>query len=416
MNSETKNLVFAYLLEAVDSSDFEGENPVSDWEKWEFVEKQFSYTVDHRPKDYLAVNLIKLFAGWIAGLPASFNIDFETHVIFDLGKKWGLIDGKTSDKKLDDWLEGWFPFIAGKFYEWKTELEKNRPLSAEANEVLKACTIEGNMVKMPTYRMDRELYLQVKEKLELIGGKYKTGKNGGFLFQSDPTDLVASVVAGEGRNLKKEFQFFGTPLALAQKLVKLADIQPSDAVLEPSAGQGAILRALFVNNVQFDSVSFCEMMPTNIDILQKNYGGFKKHLFLHPKNDDFLNLDDCTFNKIVANPPFAKNQDIDHIRKMYSLLRPGGRVVSMASVHWINSSNKKETEFRAWLESLGATWELVPAGEFKESGTGVPTSIITIDKPVDLLAVALADPANLEPVVFPVAKKTGKHRDQLSIF
>ncbi len=40
-------------------------------------------------------------------------------------------------------------------------------------EVLQQCTIEGNIVKLPSITLDRKNYLEVKKSLELIGGKWK---------------------------------------------------------------------------------------------------------------------------------------------------------------------------------------------------------------------------------------------------
>jgi 16S rRNA G1207 methylase RsmC len=35
---------------------------------------------------------------------------------------------------------------------------------------------------------------------------------------------------------------------------------------------------------------------------------------------DFLDYNDETFDKIIANPPFSKSQDVKHILHMYELL------------------------------------------------------------------------------------------------
>jgi hypothetical protein len=82
----------------------------------------------------------------------------------------------------------------------------------------------------------------------------------------------------------------------------------------------------------------------------------------------------------VANPPFSKNQDIDHVMKMYDLLKKGGRLVSIMSSHWKTSKNKKETEFREFIKKTKATVKDVEAGAFKQSGTNVATVIVVIDK------------------------------------
>lgn len=120
----------------------------------------------------------------------------------------------------------------------------------------------------------------------------------------------------------------------------------------------------------------CELMESNQDILEKNPS-------VHFIGDDFLALSaeyNNSFDRIIANPPFSKNQDIDHIYKMYDVLADGGRIVTIASKHWQHSSKNKEKAFREWLDSVGAEIEDVGAGEFKESGTNVATVIIVIDK------------------------------------
>ena len=72
-------------------------------------------------------------------------------------------------------------------------------------EVLQKCTIDGNVVKLPDIQLDRKDYLEVKKSLELIGGKWKGGRIAGFVFATDPTDLLNQVTNGGKRNLKKRW-------------------------------------------------------------------------------------------------------------------------------------------------------------------------------------------------------------------
>lgn len=240
-------------------------------------------------------------------------------------------------------------------------------------DVLLACKVEGTTIKLPPDQLDRKLYQDVAKSLELIGGKWKGGKIAGFVFNEDPTGLLSQIAGGEKRNLKKEFQFFGTPDALADRLVELADPKQGHYILEPSAGQGAIVKAIkrYTGSEQI----FCfELMPLNQTFLRK----LPCAVIL---GEDFLtSLHSKRFDRIIANPPFAKNQDIDHILKMYEVLKPGGRLVSMAGKHWQISSNKKEKAFRDWLCEVDAEIIEIEAGEFKESGTTVATVIIVINK------------------------------------
>lgn len=244
-------------------------------------------------------------------------------------------------------------------------------------EVLKNCTVEGTVVKLPNTHLDRKLYQEVAKSLELIGGKWKGGKVFGFTFLTNPTELLEEIASGEKRNLKKEYQFFATPDNLADRLVYLADLEPDDYILEPSAGQGAIIKA--INRVFSDmAVDYAELMPINRNFLDKmpntSYIG-----------DDFLVIEVLekkypTWNKIIANPPFSKNQDIDHVYKMYECLEDGGRIVTITSNHWETSNNKKETGFRNWLNSINAEILDIDKGTFKDSGTMVGGKIIIINK------------------------------------
>lgn len=244
-------------------------------------------------------------------------------------------------------------------------------------QILKDCKVEGNIVYLPSIQLERGLYLEVKNSLELIGGKWKGGKIQGFVFTENPADLLTEITTGKIKNIKKDFQFFATPSHLADKLVELAQLEEYDLVLEPSAGQGAIIKA--IQRVFIGLVHYCELMPLNRSFLDK----IENTTYLV---DNFLKLGRCktttgVFDKIIANPPFSKNQDIDHVRQMYECLKPGGRIVTIVGTHWECSINKKEVSFKNWINSLDADIIPIEAGEFKESGTNIKTNILVINKP-----------------------------------
>lgn len=245
-------------------------------------------------------------------------------------------------------------------------------------DVLKQCKVEGLVVKLPDTPLDRKVYVDVANKLDGIGGKWNR-KVQGFIFPQNPSELLEQIAGGEKRNLKKEFQFYATPDDLADTLVKYADINNHHLVLEPSAGQGAIISAIYRAN-NHCAVDYYEIMELNKNILsekiQKNRTSNMGANFLKESDNGVL------YDVIVANPPYSAplNSDIDHIRQMYKCLKKRGRLVSLASTHWMVSQNKKETEFKNWLREINAEVHDVEAGVFKKSGTNIATVIIVINK------------------------------------
>ena len=238
--------------------------------------------------------------------------------------------------------------------------------------VLQKCKVEENVIKLPDIQLERKLYQDIAKSLQLIGGKWKGGKIMGFIFEKDPTDLLSEIANGEKRNLKKEFQFFATPEKLADELVYLADLKKHDTILEPSAGQGAIIKA--INKVCEVKPDCYELMDLNTVILNKT------NLNFNLIGEDFLKNEGKTYSKIIANPPFTKNQDIDHLKEMYECLSRGGRLVCITSESWVNGSQKKQVDFKNWLEKLDAEIIDIEKGSFKESGTMVGGKIVIINK------------------------------------
>jgi hypothetical protein len=246
----------------------------------------------------------------------------------------------------------------------------------EVQDVLQQCSIEGNVVRLPKIQLDRDLYLDVAKKINLIGGKWKGGKVKGFVFQQDPSKYFEKIKNGEKANIQKEYQFFETPENLADSMAEYVKIKfdiKDYKILEPSAGRGALLKAM-KRHWKFEKIDCYELMELNRSFLEKIP-------YANIIGDDFLKCDKKDYyDVIIANPPFSKNQDIDHIYKMYEVLKRGGRIITISSKHWQVSTNKKEDEFKKWLRKIDAYIENIPAGAFKESGTMIEAVLLVIEK------------------------------------
>jgi predicted RNA methylase len=87
------------------------------------------------------------------------------------------------------------------------------------------------------------------------------------------------------------------------------------------------------------------------------------------------------YDRVVMNPPFARQADIAHVNRAWEALRPGGLLVAVMSAGITFRKTSAAIAFRAWLEDLGGELLPVPEGAFKESGTGVNTVIAVLPKP-----------------------------------
>lgn len=96
--------------------------------------------------------------------------------------------------------------------------------------------------------------------------------------------------------------------------------------------------------------------------------------------EDFTKDNTGSYSKIIANPPFSGNQDIDHVWMMYKRLEEGGTLAAITSPHWKFASEKKCIDFRNWLKEIHGQVFEIGAGEFKDSGTAISTMAIVIKK------------------------------------
>lgn len=235
-------------------------------------------------------------------------------------------------------------------------------------KILDSCNVEGNVLFLPSTQLDRKTYQNVNKVIESIGGKWNR-KSKGHVFEENPKDLIDNlIITGEVTDIKKEFQYFPTPRAIAQNMIDMADIKLNDRLLEPSAGQGAIAD-LFPKGNPYVLI---ELNDKNGKILKDK--GYDVYI------TDFLESNYIGVDKVIMNPPFSKQQDIDHILHAFGMLNEGGTLISIVSESTFYRENKKSVSFRKFLEINNAEIFDLSEGAFKESGTMVKTRIIKVKK------------------------------------
>ena len=169
-------------------------------------------------------------------------------------------------------------------------------------------------------------------------------------------------------------QLFPTPADLAARMVDLADIQPGDSVLEPSAGTGRILDALQNRASVIDRLVAVEINRDLYERLEQTLG-----TVVDVRHGDFLEtiLEELggQFDVILMNPPFANTDDVKHIQHAMKFLKPGGRLVAICA-----NGPRQNDKLKPTIEASG-TWEDLPAGTFESSGTGVNTALLYFEAP-----------------------------------
>ena len=245
--------------------------------------------------------------------------------------------------------------------------------------VLSTLNINGNTVTI-TAQLDRKLYLAVNEVLEWIGGKWdKKAKT--HIFDFDPTDRLFNMIECGELDPKVKTGYFPTPPEIVDKMIKLADLEKQHFILEPSAGQGHIADRICAKlHIHPYDIYACELLPENRAILEEK-GYYVRGDFIEFEHKRGVNGNGWTFDRILMNPPFERQADIDHVTTAFNLLAPNGILVTIMSAGVTFRENKKTVEFREQILEPNCTHLAhLPNGAFKESGTMVSTIMLRLEK------------------------------------
>lgn len=246
-----------------------------------------------------------------------------------------------------------------------------KKLSPEALDVLGSGLTLSGLNAVIACQIDRKLYTEVNAALEAIGGKWNR-KAKAHLFEEDPEEALDQVLCDGGfHDVKRDLNQFYTPPELAREIVARADVR-GHTVLEPSAGRGAIVRECLAQGAaHVVSIDFDEKNCTALASIKDD-----RHAL--STATDFLNTNDSpAFTRVVMNPPFSLQRDIDHVLKAFSHLLPGGRLVAIMSAGVEFRMDRKTKAFRDLVSDHG-TMERLPEGSFKSSGTDVRTVVVTM--------------------------------------
>lgn len=247
-------------------------------------------------------------------------------------------------------------------------------------EVLSGLTVRGNIVTLGA-QLDRKMYLKVNEVLAALGGRWDRS-SAAHIFDGNPQEALDNVIDTGEFVRDKDLGFFATPPALAAELVELAEVQPGMRVLEPSAGEGAIVSALLLAGADVCAFEIDVRRFSKLSRLSEE--GRPVHLVLQNFMDVFPSPEAWVqpFDRVVMNPPFCKVECADHIhhvQRAFAWLKPGGVLVSVLPASVSFRQDRRYREFRDWYKGHKGVLSDLPDGSFKASGTGVRTVVLKME-------------------------------------
>lgn len=190
-----------------------------------------------------------------------------------------------------------------------------------------------------------------------------------------------AVEQGQAVNLRAKLQAFYTPVHLAQRVVKAANLKDDMLVLEPSAGEGALvvaaLRCAAVGIVAYDIDAVALTRASVAGETAELDGGGSVHVSLC----DFLTIAPSpVFDAVIMNPPFTGGADMAHVTHAWAFVKPGGSLVAIMAPSWRTANTKAAVAFRELVASAAASdVEDIDAGTFEH--TGIATVMLTMRKP-----------------------------------
>lgn len=254
-----------------------------------------------------------------------------------------------------------------------------------AREILSNSTqIDGCVVRLTCGQLSRPEYVAVNKALESMGGKWNR-KQAAHVFPTSPADAIAAFIGGAAmaKPPRTSEGYVPTPADLAAQIVndhtEIDELDDGAAVLEPSAGDGAFVRAILSVNPTL-AITAVEPNTARLDLINASAGADLTRV--NTTFEEFAATTPSRYSAVVMNPPFAVPKGpsiwIDHVRLAYGLLTPGGRVTAIVPISLVQRQDRRHSAIRDLMKEHGG-YALLEEQAFKTSGTGVRTAVMWLD-------------------------------------
>lgn len=221
-------------------------------------------------------------------------------------------------------------------------------------------------------KLDPKIYLAVSKILQGLGGEWKGGKIQATVFDIEARPLIEEAL-GDGKieNRRTVLQAFFTKPHLALRMLQMLDLTSADTLMEPSAGEGALVLPILEGKAPLPRM----IVLTELDERHhtKLLGMVDLFRIAHPDYPIAALLGDFLTQKIdfrptaiSMNPPFTEGRGIAHVQRAYEILSPGGRMVAILGEGDFNPDRPAVPE---WLRSVKALVEPAPADGFENTSS-----------------------------------------------
>ncbi|MET7772021.1 class I SAM-dependent methyltransferase [Nocardia sp. NPDC005366] len=259
------------------------------------------------------------------------------------------------------------------------------PVPEFAREILAESRIEGRNLYLPQ-QLSQADYRKVDRVLEAMGGKWNRQARA-HVFPDNPSEIIeAAVTRGMTPNTDRKVleAYWATPEPLARLLVAgehsgIAALPPGAHVLEPSAGDGALVRAILATN---PGVEVTAVEPDRARAAHIDYN--PRVTIVIDGFEEFTATTTSRYAAVVMNPPFAlpgrPTVWMDHLHTAWNLLDDGGQLLALAPNGYTYRADHDHAAIRELITAHGGH-EPLPAGAFTTSDTDTDTVLLHARRP-----------------------------------
>jgi hypothetical protein len=248
------------------------------------------------------------------------------------------------------------------------------PLEQEYNKIIGEKQEKGQVVSPAEKdKLRLELYGKGLQKFAdlVLDGVNETMEDLQKILQKDTKRREAILK----KAVRSNFQELFTPPQIVDEMLKrvgiLDDLRDDLRVLEPSAGEGAMVLPLIQNMAkgkQFYLIDLVEIVKESRQVLQ-SYGNATDNIHLMAEGNFMKFIPQDRYDYVVMNPPFHLKRsdfptifkrdvyDVDFVMRAFSMLKVGGKLIAIISRAFINNNKYPFGDFNKFLDRTNSSYE-----------------------------------------------------------